>query len=150
MPKPNTFKASVYVILEQNGKVPVFLRHGTAWMNGFYTIASGQGKPEESLRESAARELQEELGVAVAVDQLELVHCQYRYHGPDDAWFGAYFKATEWQGELRNMEPEKHSDLQWVPLESLPQPMMPYVQLAFDAIAKGQLYSDYYENEKKG
>lgn len=150
MPKPNTFKASVYVITERDGKVPVFLRHGTKWLQGFYTIAAGQAEPHETLAVSAARELKEELGIEVDVADLELVHCQYRNHGVDDVWFGAFFKAKKWRGEPKLMEPELHSDLQWVDMNSLPQPMIPYEQAAFDAMAKGLLYSDYYENKNEG
>lgn len=150
MPKPNTIKASVYVITERDGKVPVFLRHGTKWMRGYYAIASGQVEPQESLKEAAARELKEELGLVVGLEDLELVHCQYRNQGLEDEWVAVFFRARKWTGEPVVGEPDKHGDLKWYDLKHLPQPMIPYMQTALDAIGQGLLYSEFYDNKNEG
>ena len=70
------------------------------------------GKPEEdeSLLEALAREGREEAGI----EPLDLTALGCFHDGERaDAWF----LATDWKGTPRNLEPEEHSELDWVPLQ---------------------------------
>lgn len=146
---PNTFKASVYVILERDGMTPVFLRKNTKWMKGFYTIPAGKAEPQEGLMASAIRETEEEIGIKLDPNDLELVHTQYKDHGREnDIWIGCYFKAKKWVGEPANMEPDLHGDVEWRSYDDLPEPMVPYIKLALDAWRAGKAYSEYKEEAR--
>ncbi len=55
---------------------------------------------------------------------MHMLHCR---NPAGKAWVGAFFVAQHWTGEVRINEPEKHGDLQWLPLEDLPEKIFPYV-----------------------
>ena len=54
-----------------------------------------------------------------------------------------FFGASHWQGEPRNAEPHKCSELAWYPLPALPPNMVAYVRHALQHIARGEAYSEF-------
>ena len=55
----------------------------------------------------------------------------------------AFFTASAWQGEIKNMEPTKCPDLSWFPLHNLPKNIVPYVKSALEQISKKNIFSEY-------
>ncbi len=39
-----------------------------------------------------------------------------------------FYRVSKWGGEIRNLEPEKCSELAWFPRHSLPQNIIPFVR----------------------
>jgi 8-oxo-dGTP pyrophosphatase MutT (NUDIX family)/2'-5' RNA ligase len=89
------------------------------------------GKPEEgeSLLEALAREGREEAGI----EPLDLTALGCFHDGERaDAWF----LATAWKGTPRNLEPEEHSELEWVPLHAAGElPLTPTTRAAVARLA---------------
>lgn len=54
-----------------------------------------------------------------------------------------FLTAEKWDGEIRNMEPEKCSDLSWFPLDNLPENTIPYVRQALEHVRNGVTYSEF-------
>jgi len=54
-----------------------------------------------------------------------------------------FFEAGKWEGEPRNMEPEKHGELAWFPANNLPlDKIMDYQADSLLAIARGESYAE--------
>lgn len=139
------FKASsaVYVVFERDGRICTFERHGTGWRDGFVSIPAGGVEAGESLRASAAREAQEEVGVELAASALILVHIMHCRLEDGDTFTGHFFLARGWQGEPVIAEPERHRNLAWHPVESLPDSTIPYLKAALEAWHRGESYSEW-------
>ncbi|MEU9044447.1 MULTISPECIES: NUDIX domain-containing protein [unclassified Kitasatospora] len=104
-----------------------------------WTIPGGKAEEGERLDEAAARELHEEAGITVAPEELRLVHTIQVRQGWDGKgpFLLSVFATTSWDGELTNMEPEKHLAVQWEPADALPGPMFPTSHAALTAYLSG-------------
>jgi 8-oxo-dGTP diphosphatase len=89
------------------------------------------GKPDEgeSLLEALAREAREEAGV----EPLDLTALGCFHDGERaDAWY----VATAWKGQPRNLEPSEHSELSWIALHEAGQrPLTPTTRAAVARLA---------------
>ncbi|MFG3052298.1 NUDIX domain-containing protein [Kitasatospora sp. NPDC048239] len=105
-----------------------------------WTVPGGKVEEGERLDEAAARELREEVGLTVAPDQLRLVHTIQVKAGWDGTgpFLLSVFAATSWDGELTNVEPDKHLGAEWKPAGALPAPMFPTSHTALTAYLGGE------------
>ena len=89
------------------------------------------GKPEEgeSLLDALAREGREEAGIEPL--DLTAIGC---FHDGERA--DAWYLATAWKGEPRNLEPVEHSELDWVTLDAAGElPLTPTTRAAVARLA---------------
>ncbi len=133
---------AAFVVLRKDNKIAFVLRENVSWMKGFYGLPSGKVEKNESFSAGAIREGLEEVGVKLALEDLQYVHTMHR-HGDDMDWVDIYFEATKWQGEIINAEPHVHSEVDWLDLDNLPENVIPPVVAALQSIAKGEKYSEY-------
>lgn len=136
----------VFLLLVVDGKILLSRRFQTGYEDGNYGLPAGHGEDRETAREGIAREAKEEIGIDIAVDDLEFQLVQHRWcadPGREHARVGFYCTAKKWVGEPTNMEPDKCDDLQWFPLDALPQNIVPHVRAAIDTYRAGEHYSEY-------
>jgi ADP-ribose pyrophosphatase YjhB (NUDIX family) len=131
---------SIYLILVKNGKVLLLRRQNTGYQDGKYGLPSGHADGEETARAATAREAKEEAGLDINPDDLKCVHFMHRIE--DDERVDAFFTTEKWQGEPKNMEPEKCDDLGWFPLDDLPPNTIPYIKQVIEDSQKGIFYSE--------
>jgi ADP-ribose pyrophosphatase YjhB (NUDIX family) len=94
-------------------------------------------------RVATAREAKEEAGVDVNPEELKFAHCMHRLQNDERVDF--FFTTDKWQGQPKNMEPEKCDDLSWFPLDSLPPNTIPYIKKALESYQKRIYYSEWWE-----
>ena len=70
----------------------------------------------------------------------ELFESRYFPAQKDSAPFAL---ARDFEGEVRNMEPEKCGELVWASFDHAPQPRVPYVEAAFRAWRGGVAYVEF-------
>lgn len=86
-----------------------------AWCRPGGTIEYG-----EKATEAIKREVKEELGIDIEIVKF----LGYTDHFVEGAhWISLGFLANIAKGEVRNMEPEKHDEVTWFPLDQLPEKM---------------------------
>ncbi len=118
-------------------------RANTGYFDGFYSLPSGHVDGGEPATVTACREALEEVGVVIKPADLKLLHTMHRLaEEGNHERIDLFFEATSWQGELRNNEPEKCSELRWAKLHELPPDMVPVVRQALDNIQKSVSYSE--------
>jgi 8-oxo-dGTP diphosphatase len=135
-------KVAVYVMLIKGGSILLARRYQTGWMDGKYTLPSGHLDPNEAVAGAAIRETQEEVGVTLAPEDIHIVHTMHRMN----IYIDFYFKADKWEGEPKNMELDKCDEVQWFPIDQLPENMVPSVRHAIEQYQKGVAFSEF-ENE---
>lgn len=136
----------VFLLFVQDGKVLLSRRYQTGWEDGKYCIPGGHGEDRETMREGAAREAKEEIGIDIAVDDLEFVLTQHRWSpdpGNPHGRVGFYFVPKKYAGEVHNAEPEKCDDLQFFPLDNLPPNTVAFTQAALAAYKAGKKYDEF-------
>lgn len=141
-----------YVLLEKDGKILMFKRKNTNWYDGFYNTPSGHVNGHETLRQAAVREVKEEVGLDVDIEDLEFVQMANRVSNGTEGYCEyteAYFKTTKWQGEPFMPKDELGEDMNWFSLDQLPENTLPYIKDAIKSILKGNYYceSDWNKNE---
>lgn len=134
---------AVYVLLEKDGRILLGKRYNTGYEDGNYQVPAGHVEEGELPTEAIIRETKEEVNVNLVLSDLELVHVGYRpKHDPTGDRIDLFFKTKKWDGELKNMEPEKCDDLIWFSWDNLPENMTFHVREALDCIQKGIFFKE--------
>ncbi len=134
---------AVYILLEQDGKILLGRRYNTGYEDGNYQVPAGHVEEGELPTEAIIREAKEEVNVELVLENLELVHVGYRpKHDPTGDRIDLFFKAKQWSGEFKNMEPEKCDDLNWCSWDNLPENMTFHVREALECIQKGIFFKE--------
>ena len=102
---------------------------------GCWSLPGGKVDYLERVADAVVREIQEEIGVAIALERMigmvEMV-------GLDDQhWVSPIYRARIVAGEPRVCEPEKHAELAWFALDRAPAPLSLAARDAFAALAAG-------------
>ena len=54
-----------------------------------------------------------------------------------------FFLVSSFEGEVKNMEPNKCSDLSWFDLDNLPNNMIPYIRKVIENIQNEIFYDEF-------
>lgn len=135
---------AVYLVLQKDNQILLSLRKNTGYEDGNFSLVSGHLEPIESLTQAMIREAQEEAGLTVFPQDLQVAHVMHRL-SPDEntARIDTYFTNSKWQGEIANLEPDKCGSLDWYDLNNLPQNIVPCVHKAITSIQKKVYYSEF-------
>lgn len=93
------------------------------------------------------REVKEEIGVDLELDDLKLIHVMNRKI-PNDERLDFFFSTKKWLGEPKIMETDKCDDLSWFELDNLPENIVPYIKQAIDSIVNNIIYTEREGPEK--
>ena len=91
---------------------------GGIYEPGSWTIPGGKQEYDETILEGAVREVKEETNLDVS--DLEIYGVADDF-GPDRHFITIQIIAHKFRGELKNLEPTKHSEWKWFDLEDLPE-----------------------------
>lgn len=125
-------RQAVFVVL-RNDKNEILLqqRSGTGYLDGYWDLPSGHVEQGESLRDTATRELFEEVGVTTRPEDLRLTHLDQYFLDRD--YVNYVFSVDEWEGEPKICEPEKCSAIGWFAVNALPEKCVNVVRVAEQA-----------------
>ncbi len=138
----NTNIPASYLVLINEGKVLLLQRQNTGFMDGWYSYIAGHVDKGESYTQAIIREAEEEAGILLKPEDLTASHIMHR-NSDDSVRTDVFFTARKWEGNIRNREPGKCSDLSWFFLNDLPEKIIPYIKDALDCIGQGIFYSEY-------
>lgn len=138
---------AVRLILEEDGKT-LFLRQ-TKKNGGKYSLIGGNVEDHEFAREALAREAAEETGIHVDPKHLELVHVLHRHKlKKNEIYLVLYFRTTRFKGQPESLEPKKFKDVDWLPINRLPENISAANLHVLKAIHKKEIYSEFPERNK--
>jgi len=111
-------------------------------MDGFYSLPAGHLEGGESLKEALAREVREETGITVGLEDMRLVHVSNNLHSnPERIDF--FFLTEKWTGDVSIHEPNKCDQIIWTNPKHLPNNVVPSVISAIKGEIEGNYYSEY-------
>ena len=91
-----------------------------AWMPNVWHVPGGRVEAGESVQAAAIREIREELGVEVFVEDLEFRGIVAYDQTNDEDVDTFQFSTRRWKGEPRIMESHKHQAIMWAQVDNLP------------------------------
>jgi len=139
--------AAVHVFLVRDGQVLLLRRYGTGYEDGNYSVPAGHLDGGEPVRAAAMREVAEEAGVRLALEDLAVVGVMHRRAADERVDF--FLAASRWTGTIRNCEPHKCDELAWYPLDRLPPNVIPYVRRALANYQQGAWFDSFgWEQEE--
>jgi ADP-ribose pyrophosphatase YjhB (NUDIX family) len=118
---------AVYLVAIRVEQILMLQRFQTGYEDGKYSLVAGHVEPSELPSQAIIREAKEEAGLVIALKDLKVVHVLHRVC-PDREMVDIFFLAKNWQGEAKNMEPDKCDEMKWAPLNQLPENTIPYVK----------------------
>jgi 8-oxo-dGTP diphosphatase len=135
--KPNL---SVYLVLEENGKVLLILRHNTGYEDGKYAFAAGHADEGEPATYSMCREAKEEIDITILPEDLEIVHVMHRLSNREN--IDIFMRPKKWSGTIQNMEPDKCLEVKFFAKDRLPENTAIYVKEVLENIENKVFYSE--------
>jgi len=133
---------SVYLMLIKDDKILLSRRFNTGFHDGEYSFPSGHLEGNENFKQALVREIKEEIGIELDPARAKLIHIMNRRE-PNGERVDFFFTIEKWKGEPKIMEPEKCDDLNWFPLDNLPDNVIPYIKQAIDSSLKNKFYSEF-------
>ena len=119
----NKFKllASVYLMLvNDKNEVLLLRRFKTGYQDGNYSLPAGHVDGGENIKQAMIREAWEETGIQIKEEDLTLSVVLHRIC-EDNEYVEFFFKCVKWEGVIQNAEPHKCDELQFYPLDGLPE-----------------------------
>lgn len=96
--------------------------------NNKYAPCGGHLEFGETIEECAKREAKEELGITIKrVQNLGFTEDFYDY-GEERHFITFFVLCYDYEGEIINMEPEKHDKWKWYKFNNLPTPLCKWVE----------------------
>lgn len=133
---------SVYAFFIQERKILLLRRYQTGFEDGNYGLPAGHAEGKETMREALIREVFEEVGARINVDDSSLVLTMHQWCG-DHERIDLFFVVERWDGEVQNIEPNKCDDLSWFSLDQLPENTILYIRAAIDCYLEGEKYCEF-------
>jgi len=110
---------------------------------GFYSLVGGKVEAGETARQAVKREVCEETTLNIPESDFELVHTFHR-RGTEGAFIALCFKVDiSHMPAPHNNEPDKHDDMRFFKLNSLPENILPAHKQAVECIQQGISYSEH-------
>ncbi|MGW0790830.1 methyltransferase domain-containing protein [Streptomyces sp. NPDC002911] len=147
-PHRHTEVVDVHLILRRGPEVLLARRAGTGYADGLLHAPSGHAEDGEDVRAALIRETAEEIGVELDPDELR-VALVMQHRGPGgNPRMGWFFEADhDPERPPRNAEPDKCSELEWFPLDALPDDMVAYCRAGLDGYRAGQRFLIHWHED---
>jgi len=131
----------VHLFLIKDGKILLLLRKNTGYMDNYYHVPAGHLEGKERIIDALIRESKEEVGIIIRPEDAKLVHLMH--HRSNNERVAFFFEVKNWQGEIKNMEPEKCGEINWFSINNLPVNIVPYARESINYYLKGISFSHY-------
>lgn len=142
--------AYVLLILKKENSILLIRRSAeNKFAPNHFSMPGGRVEANESFTTALIREVKEELSITINQADLSFAHAFYK-KGAENEFAAFVFECSKWTGDIQNCEPLKHSELKWVDINHLPEPMIPTHKSVLAFIKEKQLYSEQSPGKLSG
>lgn len=125
------------VLIDREGKILLGKRE-SSYGKGLWSIPTGHVKWGETFKQTAEREMLEELGIKPK--NIKLVGLNnYRDSEKRRQYVNIDFLVDDYDGEIEILEPKKFSELDWFLLSNLPTPMSSATMISLKSVSTNTL-----------
>lgn len=141
------FKTTVAVnlLLRKDDMLLLLKRNNTGIQDGMYNVIAGHLESNELGTEAIIREAKEEASITIDPKDLKFVHFVQRLpqNSNEEEYIDIFYAAENWQGEIKNNEPNKSIEIDWFSIDKLPDNTIPLLPIVLKQINDGKVYSEY-------
>jgi len=120
------------IIINNNNEILLIKRASDSRTEpGTWSRPGGEVEFGESAEEATKREILEETGIEIEIIKF-LEMTQNLNEDKSKHWIALGFLAKHISGEPTNMEPTKHDEVKWIPIDQLPENINIYTKNAID------------------
>jgi ADP-ribose pyrophosphatase YjhB (NUDIX family) len=120
---------AVHTYLLRGNSVLLVRRSNTGFEDGNYGAAGGRLEPRESIKEAAARECREEIGVEIDPAHLEVIGVAH-FRSASGEGVDYFLSTRRWTGEAYPRS--ECDDVRWCAVDALPSGTIPFVRRAIE------------------
>ncbi len=136
----SNFIIKARLILEQDGKVLLLAQ--TSENGGKFTLPGGTVEGTEFAKETLIRECEEEIGIKLSANDLDLIHVLHKKKGKDNR-ITIYFATQNYKGTLHAKETDKFRGVTWCSIHKLPVKTSMTVKHVLGQVKMGERYSEF-------
>jgi ADP-ribose pyrophosphatase YjhB (NUDIX family) len=129
--KRKIFPVAVHLFLMDKKNILLLKRHNTGYEDGNYSVIAGHLDGNEDVYDAIIREAKEEAGIRILLEDIKIVQVMHRKK-MDEERIDYFLLCKKWEGNIRNMELNKCSELRWCPVDDLPNNTIEYIKYAVD------------------
>ena len=133
--------ASAHLFLMKDDQILLHLRKNSSFEN-MYGVIAGHLDGGESATSAIIREAKEEAGIDIDKNDIKIATVSHS-NASHKEYVQFFFFCSKWTGKLKNMEPNKCSELTFFPVNQLPENMVPYVKKAIKCATENINYFEY-------
>lgn len=138
-----TLRAAVYLMLIKDGRLLLVRRFNTGWQDGNYSLVGGHLDGRETVKQAMIREAKEEAGVIIKSEDLHVVHTMHRKPNNNLEYIDFFLNCDKWQGIPQIMEHNKCDDMQWFPINNLPENTLQHIRQAIENYSNKIPFSEW-------
>lgn len=140
-------KVGVFLLLIEHNNILLLRRYQTGIDDGCYVVPMGSIDGDERVSEALIREVREEANIILKPQDMRVCHVMHRLHTMPDGYsfeqIDVFFKASAYEGIIKNLEPHKCDELQFFPLDNLPEKTVPAIRHAISCSVEGRFFSEF-------
>ncbi len=133
----------VLALMCMGNEILLARRYHATFGDGLYSLVGGKVEAGETALQGIKREVNEETGLDIPESSFSLVHTFHR-KGTDAELIALVFKVDiSSMPTPINKEPDKHDDMRFFKIDSLPDNIIPAHKQAITCITKNITYSEH-------
>ena len=129
---------AVHLFLIKDNNILLLRRYNTGYEDGNYSVVAGHLDGDENIKTAIIREAQEEAGILLLEKDIEVVGVIHKKTNYEIVDFFVF--ASIWQGEIKNLEPNKCDELAWFDINKLPSNTILYIRKAIENYKNGMWF----------
>lgn len=146
--KPISLPVAVHIVLHKSKEILLIKRANTGFRDGEWSVPAGRLNSDETIREAAAREALEEVGVSILIKNLSKPLVMHYKDGQGERLY-FFFGADKWSKEPWNVELDKCDEIAWFKSDRLPKLLIPHIRDGINKVLEGTSYTEYgFKNTK--
>jgi 8-oxo-dGTP pyrophosphatase MutT (NUDIX family) len=125
--KRKCFPVAVHLFLLDGENILLLKRYNTGYEDGKYSVIAGHLDGDEDIYTAMIREAKEEAGIDIDIKSIKIIQVMHRKK-IDEERIDYFFCCNKWSKKIRNMEPQKCSELKWYPINNIPENTIDYIK----------------------